>query len=80
MKDAKLKEKIGINHRTDHSSPTGSTNALTVQVMELGIVQQDSNHTHLPLAIQLRAQVFTKLAHNLQIILPKNIHNKVHSQ
>ena len=57
----KLTEKIGRNHRTDHSSPTIPTNALTVQViMELGIVQQDSNHTHLPLATQLMAQVLQK--------------------
>ena len=34
-------------HRTDHSSPTRPTNAVTVQaIMELTIVQQDSNHTH----------------------------------
>ena len=80
-KDVKLAEKIGRNHRTDHSSPTRPTNALTVQViMELGIVQQDSNHTHLPLAAQLMAQVFTKIAHNLKTILPNNIHNKVHPQ
>ena len=80
-KDAKLAEKIGRNHKTDHSSPTGPTNALNVQaIKELGIVQQDSNHTHLPLATQLMAQVFTKIAHNLKIILPNNIHNKVHPQ
>ena len=80
-KDVKLKEEIGRNHRTDHSSPTGPTNALTVQaITELGIVQQDSNHTHLPLATQLMAQVFTKIAQNLKIILPNNIHNKVHPQ
>ena len=79
MKDAKLAERIGRNHRTDHSSPTRPTNALTVQaITELGIVQQDSNHTHLPLATQLILQVFTKIAHNLKIILPNNIHNKVH--
>ena len=35
---------------------------------------------HLPLAAQLMAQVFTKIVHNLKIILPNNIHNKVHSQ
>ena len=81
MNDAKLKEKIGRNHRTYHSSPTRPTNALTVQViMELGIVQQDSNHTHLPLATQLMAQVFTKIAHILKITLLNNIHNKVHPQ
>ena len=28
-KDAKLEEKIGRNHRTNHSSPTRPTNALT---------------------------------------------------
>ena len=79
MKDAKLKEKIGRNHRTDHSSPTGLTNVLTVQViMELGIVQIDSNYKHLPLATQLMAQVFTKIVHSLIIIPPNNIHNKVH--
>ena len=61
MKDVKLTEKIGRNHRTDHSSPTRPTNALTVQVItELEIVQQDSNHMHLPFATQLMAQVFTK--------------------
>ena len=80
-KDAKLTEKIGGNHRTDHNSPTRPTNALTVQVItELGIVQKDSNHTHLPLATQLMAQVFTKIVHNLKIILPNNILNKVHQQ
>ena len=77
----KIKEKIGRNHRIGHSSPTGPTNALTVQaITELGIVQQDSNHTHLPLATQLMEQVFTKIAHNIKIILPNNIHNKVHPQ
>ena len=50
-KDAKLTEKIGRNHRTDHSSPTRPTNALTVQAITgLGIVQIDSNHKHPPLA------------------------------
>ena len=29
MKDAKLTERIVRNHKTDHSSPTGPTNALT---------------------------------------------------
>ena len=73
----KLTEKIGRNHRTDCSSPTRPTNALTVQaIMELGIVQKDSNHKHLPLATHLMAQVFTKIVHNLKIILP----NKVHPQ
>ena len=39
MKDAKLTEKIGRKHKTDHSSPTGPTNALTVQAtMEHRIV------------------------------------------
>ena len=67
MKDTKLEERIGRNHRTDHSSPTRPTNALTVQaIMELGIVQQDSNHTHLPLATQLMAQVCTKNSSQLQ--------------
>ena len=81
MKGAKLAERIGRNHRTDHSSPTRLTNALTVQViMELGIVQQDSNHTHPPLATQLMVQVFTKIVHNLKIIPPNNTHNKVHPQ
>ena len=57
MKDMKLKEKIGRNHRTDHSSPTRPANALTVQaITELGIVQKDSNHTHLPLATQQHSQ------------------------
>ena len=80
-KDAKLTQKIGRNHRRDHSSPTRPTNALTVQViMELGIVQIDSNHKHLPLATQLMAQVFTKIVRNLTIILPNYIHNKVHPQ
>ena len=81
MRDAKLAEKIGRNHRTDHSSPTRPKNALTVQViMELGIVQQNSNHTHLPLTTQLMTEVFTKIAHNLKTILLNNIHNKVHPQ
>ena len=78
MREVKLEEKIGRNHRTDHSSPTRPTNALTVQaITELEIVQQDSNHTHLSLATQLMAQVFTKIAHNLKTILLNNIHNKV---
>ena len=47
MKDMKLKEKIGRNHRTDHSSPTRPTNASTVQaIMELRTTQIDSNHKH----------------------------------
>ena len=47
MKDAKLGERIGRSHRTDHSSPTRPTNALTVQaIMELRIVQQNVNHMH----------------------------------
>ena len=76
-KDVKLAKRIGRNHRTDHISPTRPTNALTVQaITELGIVQQDSNYTHFLLATQLMAQVFTKIAHNLKIILPNNIHNK----
>ena len=81
MRDMTLTGKIGRNHRTDHSSPTRPTNALTVQVvMELGIVLQDSNRTHLPLATQLMAEVFRKIAHNLKIILLNEIHNKVHPQ
>ena len=36
---------------------------------------QDTNHTHLPLATQLMAQVFTKIAHNL-----KNHSPQQHSQ
>ena len=49
-KDTKLTERIGRKHKTDHSSPTGPTNALTVQVItELRIVQQDSNQTHPPI-------------------------------
>ena len=81
MKDMKLTEKIERNHRTDHSSPTRPTNASTVQVItELGIVQKDSNHTHLPLPTQLMVQVFTKIVYNIKIILPNNIHNKVHPQ
>ena len=81
MKDMKLTEKIGRNHRTDHSSLARPTNALTMQaIMELGIVQKYSNHKHLPLATQLMAQVFKKIVHNLTIILPNNIHNKVNPQ
>ena len=39
-KDTKLRERTGRKHKTDHSYPTGPTNALTVQViMELRIVQ-----------------------------------------
>ena len=46
MKDVKLTEKIGRNHRTDHSSPTRPTNALTVQaIMELGISKNQQPHT-----------------------------------
>ena len=72
MKDAKLAERIGRKHKTDHSSPTGPTNALTVQaIMELRIVQQDSNHMQPPLATQLTVQVFTKMIHNLKIIPPQ---------
>ena len=81
MKDVKLRVRIGRKHKTDHSSPTGPTNALTVQVItELGTVQQYSNHTHPPLAMQLMVQVFTKIIHNLKIILPNNTHHKVHPQ
>ena len=62
MKDAKLTERIRRKHKTDHSSPTGPANALTVQaITELGIVQQDSNHMHPPLATLLMVQVFTKI-------------------
>ena len=81
MKDMKLAEKIGRDHRTDHSSPTRPTNALTVQaIMELGIVEIDSNHKYLPLATQLMTQAFTKIVHHLTIILPNNIYNKLHPQ
>ena len=80
-KDVKLGERIRRKHKTDHSSPTGPTNALTVQVtMEHGIVQQDSNHMHPPLGILLMAQVFTKIIYNLKIIPPNNTDNKVHPQ
>ena len=80
-KDVKLRERIGRKHKADHSSPTGPTNALTVQViMEHGIDQQDSNHTHPPLPTWLKVQVFTKIVHNLKIILPNNTHNRVHPQ
>ena len=79
MKDAKLKEKIGRNYRPDHSSPTRPANALTLLVItELGSVRIDNNHKHLPLATQLMVQVFTEIVHSLTIILPNNIHNKVH--
>ena len=78
-KDAKLTEKIGRKHRTDPSSLTEPTNVLTVQVTtEHMTVQQDSNHMHPPFAILLMVQVFTKIIHNFKIILPNNIHNKVH--
>ena len=51
MKDVKHGERIGKKHKTDHSSPTGPTNALTVQVTkEHRIVQQDSNHTPPPIS------------------------------
>ena len=81
MKDAKLTERTGRKNKTDHSSPTGQTNALTAQVItELRIVQQDSNHMHPPLATLLTVQVFTKIIHNLKIIPPNNTHNKVHPQ
>ena len=80
-KDAKLTERIGRKHKTDHSSPTGPTNALTVQATtEHEIVQQDSNHMHPPLATQLMVQVFIKIIHNLKIIPPNSTHNKVHLQ
>ena len=56
-KDAKLIEKIGRKHRTDPSSPTEPTNALTVQAtMKHVIVQQDSNHMHPLLATLLMVQ------------------------
>ena len=80
-KDTKLRERIGRNHRTDHSSPTRPTNALTVQMItELRTVQQNVNHTHTPLATQLVVQVFTKIVHNLKITLPNSTHNKVSPQ
>ena len=79
MKDAKFIEKIRGKHGTDPSSPTEPTNALTVQAtMEHVIVQQDSNHTHPPLATLLAVQVFTKIIHNFKIIHPNNTHNKMH--
>ena len=69
MKDAKLTERTGRKHKTDHSSPTGPTNASTLQVtMEHRVVQQDSNHMHSLLATLLIVQVFTKIIHNLKII------------
>ena len=78
-KDVKHLEKIGRKHRTDPSSLTKATNALTVQViMEHIIVQQGSNHTHHLLATLLMVQVFTKIIHSSKIICPNNIHNKVH--
>ena len=81
IKDMKLGERIGKKHKTGPSSPTGPTNALTVQaITELEIVQQDSNHMHPLLATQLMVQVFTKIVHNLKIILPNSTHNKVHPQ
>ena len=81
MKDVKLAERTGRKHKTDHSSPTGPTNALIVQeTTEHGIVQQDSNHTHPLLATLLMVQVFTKITHNPKIIPPNNTHNKVHPQ
>ena len=77
----KLAEKTGKKHKTDHSSLTEPTNASTVQATtEHGIVEQDSNHTHPPLATLLMVQVFTKVIHNLKIIIPNNTHNKVHPQ
>ena len=39
--------------------------------MEHVIVQQDSNHTHSPLATLLTVQVFTKIIHNFKIICPQ---------
>ena len=81
MKDVKLAERIGRKHKTDHSSQTGPTNALTVQVItEPRIVQQDSNHMHPPSATHLMVQVFAKIIHNLEIIPPNSTHNKVHPQ
>ena len=78
-KDVKLREGIERKHKTDHSSPTGCTNALTVQVTtECGIVLQDSNHMHPLLVTLLMVQLFTKII-NLKII-PNNTHNKVHPQ
>ena len=47
MKDVKLAENCGRKHRTNLSSLTKATNALTVQVItEPTIAQQDSNHRH----------------------------------
>ena len=80
-KDVKLAERIGRKHKTDHSSPTGATNALTVQATtEHRIVQQDSNHMQPPLATQLTVHVFTKIIDNLKIISHNSTHNKVHPQ
>ena len=78
-KDVKLREGIERKYKTDHSSPTGCTNALTVHVTtECGIVLQDSNHMHPPLVTWLMVQLFTKII-NLKII-PNNTHSKVHPQ
>ena len=78
-KDMKLTERIERKHRTDLSSLTEPTNALTVQMtMEHVIVQQDSNHTYPPLATLLTVQEFTKIIHNFKIIHPNSTHNKVH--
>ena len=79
MKDVKLAERIGRKHRTDPSSLTEPTNALTVQAtIEHMIVQQDSNHMHPSLATLLIVQVFTKIIHNFKITHPNNANNKVH--
>ena len=82
-KDAKVLTKDAKLGREDwkkshDSSLTRPTNALTVQaITELGIVQQNINHMRPPIATQLMVQVFTKIAHNLEIILPSSTHNKV---
>ena len=60
-KDVNHVEKIGRKHRTDPSSLTKATNALTVQaIREPVIVQQGSNHMHPILATLLMVQVFKK--------------------
>ena len=74
-KYAKLREKIGGKNKTDHSSPTRPTNALTLQATtEHVIAPRDNNHT------LLTGQIFIKIIHHPRLILPNNICNKVHQQ
>ena len=80
VKTAKLTEKNGKEHRTNHNS---QTNASTAQVITGPLIALQDNSIRLqPLAILLAVQVFTNIRINFQLchlnnILPlNNTHHK----